>query len=396
MPRAKPRGKKGTGTVLHVGKTWAIRYSEDGAKKYEGGFITKDEAQTRLADVTRRIRFGLPGTEAPGEGPAPRFVDLVDEWIDYRKHTEDIRSTADDRNRWNNHVDPQLGTRTIDRIDSGVISGLVTTMKGKGVSPATIERVLHLLSAFYKWARNIRKVTTLDPVKGYFNDIGKQARAKLRSKHRPEDTQHLEKPEDVARVFRAMNGAPAMAYALTALAGMRPGEALALRWSDVDLVKGKATIRRQVRHGRVSVPKSGKARTIDLVPSLVSTLKSWREQVQGAELICPPIPQAKKAEDGTITLKVRRNRHGESKFLNPRTVKAQLAAALKSCDLPAMTWYEAGRHTYGALWVIRGLDVYQLSKTLGHSSVKVTESYAHLAKKTAASVLERADIPLAG
>jgi len=36
------------------------------------------------------------------------------------------------------------------------------------------------------------------------------------------------------------------------------------------------------------------------------------------------------------------------------------------------------RHTFSSYWMMSGGDIYKLSKILGHSSVKVTERYAHL------------------
>ena len=392
MARPKRRNRKGSGQVVRSGRNWGIRYTENGVRKYVGGYPTKDAAAQALESEARRVSDGLPGATQAAAGPAPRFVDLVDEWLEYRLQNLELRSTPDDRNRWDNHVDPFLGTRTIDQIDSGVLAGLVGAMKGKGVGPATIERVLHLLSAFFKWARTIRKVTTLDPVKQYLADIGPPARSKLRSQHRPEDTQFIASAADVAKVYQGLSGSPAIAYALSALSGMRPGEVLALRWSDIDLDAGTANVRRQVRHGKVSVPKSGKGRIVPLVAGLVSELRSWRTNNPEAELVCPPIAQ--ELRDGTT--KARVNRHGEAKWLNRRTIASELSRALAAAGLPEMTFYEAGRHSFGALWVLRGLDVYRLSKILGHSSVNVTARYAHLSAKTPADVLAQADIQLTG
>jgi len=46
--------------------------------------------------------------------------------------------------------------------------------------------------------------------------------------------------------------------------GMRQGEILALRWEDVDLVKGQLSVRRSVTRGIVTTPKSGRSREIPL------------------------------------------------------------------------------------------------------------------------------------
>jgi len=43
-----------------------------------------------------------------------------------------------------------------------------------------------------------------------------------------------------------------------------------------------------------------------------------------------------------------------------------------------MRWYEATRHTFGSQWVINGGSLETLREMMGHSSVTVTERYAHL------------------
>jgi site-specific recombinase XerD len=55
------------------------------------------------------------------------------------------------------------------------------------------------------------------------------------------------------------------------------------------------------------------------------------------------------------------------------------------------------RHTCASRLIQRGVDLFTVSKWLGHSSMKVTERYAHLAPETlsrALSALERAPVPV--
>jgi len=46
--------------------------------------------------------------------------------------------------------------------------------------------------------------------------------------------------------------------------------------------------------------------------------------------------------------------------------------------LPALTWYQATRHTFASQWVIGGGSLEELRDVMGHSTVLVTERYAHL------------------
>ena len=65
-------------------------------------------------------------------------------------------------------------------------------------------------------------------------------------------------------------------------------------------------------------------------------------------------------------------------FMRQHTLRHHLALALASCSLPHLTWYGATRHTFTSHWVLSGGSLEKLAKVMGHSSVVVTERYAHL------------------
>lgn len=156
------------------------------------------------------------------------------------------------------------------------------------------------------------------PVRAYLASLAPRApreRRALRSKHDPRDTKFLETKDDVVRLFRALPEPTNIAYALSALAGLRPDEAIALEWSDVDLKRGRLTVRRSVRHGKVGTTKSGRARIVDLVPSLQTLLTAWREKTPGV-LVVP--------SDRPTTKRLQHLGHSHSK------IAADLTAALKA------------------------------------------------------------------
>jgi len=57
---------------------------------------------------------------------------------------------------------------------------------------------------------------------------------------------------------------------------MRPGEVVALRFGDVDLLNQKIHVERAFSEGHWTTPKTGKARLIDITPHLRPFLTSWR------------------------------------------------------------------------------------------------------------------------
>jgi hypothetical protein len=60
-------------------------------------------------------------------------------------------------------------------------------------------------------------------------------------------------------------------------------------------------------------------------------------------------------------------------------VRTKLRDAFKANGLPeTLTWYHASRYTYASQHVMGGGSLGTLREILGHSSVTVTERYAHL------------------
>jgi hypothetical protein len=76
-------------------------------------------------------------------------------------------------------------------------------------------------------------------------------------------------------------------------------------------------------------------------------------------------------------------RGGSRKRLDPHTLGKSLREAFEAINkeghaLPCMTWYQATRHTFASQWVLTGGTLEKLREVMGHSSVVVTERYAHL------------------
>jgi site-specific recombinase XerC len=56
-----------------------------------------------------------------------------------------------------------------------------------------------------------------------------------------------------------------------------------------------------------------------------------------------------------------------------------LKAALDACSHPAVTWYEATKHTFASHYLMNGGRIERLATILGHTDTEVTRRYAHLA-----------------
>ena len=134
--------------------------------------------------------------------------------------------------------------------------------------------------------------------------------------------------------------------------GCRRNEALNLTWDDIDLNTNRVTFLKT---------KSGKSRMVPFNGKLYHVLKSMKRNGE------KPFP----FRPHFVT-------HEFKKFLRASEVSKREVLHLHSL-----------RHTYASHLVMAGVDLCTVGKLLGHSSVKVTEKYAHLAPDHLQAVVER-------
>ena len=79
--------------------------------------------------------------------------------------------------------------------------------------------------------------------------------------------------DEAARLEKGGTGEWAVMITIGLTTGLRQGERLALRWEDVDLVRGRLLVRRAVARGVVGTPKSGKSREIPLNEKALAALR---------------------------------------------------------------------------------------------------------------------------
>lgn len=136
------------------------------------------------------------------------------------------------------------------------------------------------------------------------------------------------------------------------LTGMRRGEILNLRWSDVDLSRKLIHIQ---TNGTFKT-KQGKRRTIPLSEAAFYLLAA-KHGKSPSEYVFTVNDKALNA--GWVSHLFKRYVR-EAKLSNPRFR------------------FHSLRHTFASWLLQQGVSIYEVQKLLGHSSVKVTEGYLHL------------------
>lgn len=141
--------------------------------------------------------------------------------------------------------------------------------------------------------------------------------------------------------------------------GLRRGELFGLRWSGVDLDG-----RRVVVHGEGT--KTGQTRIVPINSEAVAVLSAWRPaEVSSAALVFP-------------------GRKGE-----PLTdIKTAWLKLMKRAEIDGFRFHDL-RHTFASKLVMASVDLNTVRDLLGHSDLKMTLRYAHLAPEVKASAVEK-------
>lgn len=161
--------------------------------------------------------------------------------------------------------------------------------------------------------------------------------------------------------------------------GCRIGEALALRWSDVDLGTCTATLRHGSREGDST--KNRKIRDVTLLPEVTDQLKAVKARTRRERL---KAGSGWHRSDLVFT-------SATGRPLEYNNVSHELQRALKAAGVtPRRPWHSL-RHGLAHRLIPRDLPLPLLSAMLGHSSVAITtDIYGHVDSRIPVEVLRKA------
>jgi integrase len=309
---------------------------------------TYAEARRMLQAIEGRIARGLAGLDEPAS-PALTIAELSERFLtEYdRPRVKDIADYRSNARTALRRVLPQLGEQRSDALKPTDIAKLRDGL-GRRYAAGSVKLSLAFLHTLFSWAMR----------------EGLAANNPCRGVERPRQRALLEflSMDDATRLLDYTRTQVAELHPMIATAlytGLRKGELFGLTWQHIDLRTRRLDVERSCR----KTPKSGHARHLRLPALLVPILTAWRTR-------CPT------TKEGLVFPIVRRGvaNMGDSKDM--LGLESVLAAA--GCAALKRPWH-ALRHTFASHYVMAGGNILALQKILGHSDIKMTLIYAHLA-----------------
>jgi integrase len=425
------------GSVVKKGTRWYVKIELDPdptngqrRQKWHSGYNTKREAERARIDLLSKFDRG-----EYVEPSHQTVADYFDDWLKAIEHT--VRpSTFDSYSRnVRNHVVAHIGTVRLTKVDAGVLNGLYAHLltagrhqpsrTGKGYSAEVVARATELhaagtsleataqqLRTEFTEAETITKNTvatlvrprpsTATPARSrpgldgrtvnYVHTIihrafkdavrwGRLARNPADAANAPRGGQ---KSDGIhawdAPTLRAFLEASREAgdrlhglWVLLATTGMRRGEALGLRWSDLDLDAARLRVVQTIIQtgGKVTIgePKTTQGRRpIALDQGTVAVMRDHRRRMLEERMLVGP-----DFDDQGLVF-----HQPDGSWLRPDAVSEVFLRRVRKHDLPRLTLHGL-RHTWATLALERGIHPRVVQERFGHSTISITLGmYSHV------------------
>ncbi len=352
-----------------LGKAWAqssgkrtargavIWHSADGSKP-DSSYLTPREAEAALRRLLEHEAVKSPTPRSP-RGEVLTFVDAAEAWLRHGEQKRNLkRSTLRDYRQ------------VLDAYLLPAPAGKEPADTRYGRAPFATKPLRDLRATDIKsWYDGLPYGRTAEKLLMIVRAVLAHARPRDWIEHDPSATVERQpvrysgdydfySREEVDALVRAAGSEQDGALFLTAaMTGLRRGELVALRWRDIDFPGQAMRVRANYSHGELVTPKSGKVRSVPMVPEVAQALArlGQREYFTGDE---HPVFVGQAGK------------HMDASALRRRYTQAARRAGLR--PLP----FHSLRHYFGSMAVNRA-SLVQVQAWMGHAHIQTTARYLH-------------------
>lgn len=357
------------GHIRKRGNSWAVvvdlGLDESGRRrqKWHSGYKTKKDASDGLTEILGKLQGGTYV-----EPTKQTVATYLRDWLPAIQATVRPGTWTSYRTNMERHVIPRIGHVQLRQVGALHLNALYAELlqSGRcsgdgGLSARTVKYTHTILHRAFRdavrWGLVGRNPADLaDPPKQRSPEMQVWATEELRT--------FLGAVRD-DRLYAL--------WLLLATTGLRRGEALGLRWIDLDPDGGRASIRQTLSSvgGKLafSTPKTAKSRrSIVLDPSTLSALRTHRKLQVEEQLAWGSAYQ----ESGLIFARE------DGSPIRPDTITRRFQELAKAAGLQPLRLHDL-RHTYATIALGAGTHPKVVAERLGHSTIAVTlDIYSHV------------------
>jgi len=370
-----------------LGRAWLEPDPEGGWRKRRGrvrdGFLDEKRAYREMSRVIAEVE--AEQQIAPRMRDA-RFEDAVDIWFEHLEFEKRAKPSTlsgyrsllakperkGEKRRA--RIMREFGGRKLATIATQDVQRFLAGIDREAISARTVNVHRQVLHSIFEHARRAdtfglrdnpvagtakrpeegpRPVETFEPEE--IRAVADTARAGL---HRGQGGyEHSDYSAETQREWVRINEQDAALFLIAGCTGLRLGELLALRWSDVDLEARILTVSRSMSAGEESSTKSRRSRSVPLADQAASELMALRNRrsfkARTDYVFCRP-------DGGPL----------DRSAIRIRFIRAQEKAGVR------VRRFHDLRHSFGSL-AIQKFDLVAVKDMMGHSKLTTTERYLH-------------------
>ncbi|MGD3106284.1 tyrosine-type recombinase/integrase [Streptomyces sp. YGL11-2] len=360
---ARKRNPNGAGSIWQRkdGRYEARVYvpQPDGTRKRKTVYgATWEECDTKRQELVRRDRQGIP---------TPTRSAKLSEWLPYWlvEHIEPERKKTTYA-KYETHVRrylmPQIGVKRLETLGVADVRRMLAAVQRQASAATAKESHRVLRSALAAACREeliSRNVAQLVPA----------------PRVQPRELKPWTLDETIAFLEAARTDPLYTAFVLAVTLGLRRGEILGLRWSDVDLDRRALSVRNQLQRVQkelyADTTKNRRSRTIPLPLRCIAPLR-WQRLRQAAQRLAAGDDWS---NNGDYVFTTRSGRP-----IEPRNLSRSFERIGQAAGLPRIRLHDA-RHGCASLLFAAGVPPRVVMEILGHSQIAVTMNvYTHVSE----------------
>ena len=298
-----------------------------------------------------------------------KYIDWLIQWLEnYIRPSVKMRTYERYKLIIEQHLSDKIGCMELNDLSPLILQRLITSLlqngnkkTGKGLSANSVNAVISVIQSSLKTAHllGLTKEYTADKLK------------RPKFKEKPVECFTLAEQKQIEQAV--LNGKKDKLYGiiLCLYSGLRIGELIALRWSDIDLTKGLLTVSKSCHDSKdgliIDEPKTATSRRVIPLPKqLLPMMKALKRRSASSFVVS--------ASGNPVSV---------------RSYQRSFELLLKKLNIPHKGFHSL-RHTFATRAIECGMDVKTLSEILGHKNPTVTlNRYAHSLMKHKKEMMNR-------